>query len=159
MADEVEGYEIEIRRVLRTHPDGELYRSLPGAGDLLAARMVGELGDNRTRFPEAAAAQCEAGTAPVTKASGTTRTVRFRRACIHPLREAMWHFAFASLRQCAWANAYYRRARQRGKKHAEAIRMLGNVWLRIIIALRHDRRLYDGATFLKAREAHLALAY
>jgi hypothetical protein len=33
--------------VLKLHPDGELYLSLPGAGDTLAARMVGELGDNR----------------------------------------------------------------------------------------------------------------
>jgi hypothetical protein len=70
----------------------------------------------------------------------------------------MWHFAFSSLRQCAWANAYYRQARARGKKHAEAIRMLGNVWLRIIIAMRRDHRLYDETIFLKAREAHLSLA-
>ncbi len=158
LGGQIEAYDAEIQRMLRLHPDGELYRSLPGAGALLAARMVGELGDNRDRYPEAAVAQCEAGTAPITKASGTTRTVRFRRACIHPLREVMWHFAFASLIQCAWANAYYRRARQRGKKHAEAIRMLGNVWLRIIIAMRRDHRLYDEPTFLKAREAHLAIA-
>jgi transposase len=158
LGEQIEAYDAEIQRILKLHPDGELYRSLPGAGDLLAARMVGELGDNRERYPTAAAAQCEAGTAPVTKASGTIRTVRFRRACIHPLREVMWHFAFASLTKCAWANAYYRRARQRGKKHAEAVRMLGNVWLRIIIAMRRYHRLYDEAIFLKAREAHLALA-
>ncbi len=158
LAEQIEAYDVEIQRILKIHPDGKLYRSLPGAGDLLAARMVGELGDNRERYREAAGAQCEAGTAPITKASGTTRTVRFRRACIHPLREVMWHFAFSSLTKCAWANAYYRRARQRGKKHAEAVRMLGNVWLRIIIAMRRDHRLYDEATFLNAREAHLAIA-
>jgi len=158
LGQEIEVYDAEIQRILQIHPDGELYRSLPGAGDLLAARMVGELGDNRDRYPEAAVAQCEAGTAPITKASGTTRTVRFRRACIHPLREVMWQFAFCSLRYCPWANAYYRRARKRGKKHAEAVRMLGNVWLRIIIAMRRDHRPYDEAIFLKAREAHLALA-
>ncbi len=49
-------YDAEIQRVLKTHPDGELYQSLPGAGDLLAARMVGELGDNRERYADAAAA-------------------------------------------------------------------------------------------------------
>jgi hypothetical protein len=36
--------------------------------------------------------------------------------------------------------------------------MLGNVWLRIIIAMRRDHRRYDEATFLKAQEAHLAIA-
>ncbi len=148
----------EIQRVLKTHPDGELYLSLPGASDVLAARMVGELGDNRERYHDAAVAQCEAGTAPVTRASGTTRTVRVRRACIHPLRETIWQFAFCSLQRCAWAKAYYTRARARGKKHAEAIRMLGNVWLRIIIAMRRDRRPYEESIFLRAQEAHLAIA-
>lgn len=158
LGQQIEAYEAEIHRILKIHPDGELYRSLPGAGDLLTARMVGELGDNRDRYPEAAVAQCEAGTAPITKASGTTRTVRFRRACIHPLRETIWQFAFSSLTQCPWAKAYYRQARTRGKKHAEAVRMLGNVWLRIIIAMRRDHRPYDEAIFLKARKAHLAIA-
>ena len=157
LGQQIEAYDAEIQRILKLHPDGELYRSLPGAGDLLAARMVGELGDNRERYREAAVAQCEAGTAPITKASGTTRTVRFRRACIHPLREVMWQFAFSSLLHCTWANAYYRRARNRGKKHAEAIRLLGNVWLRIIIAMRRDHRTYDETIFLQARETHLSL--
>ena len=158
LVEEIAAYEAEIRRILRTHPDGELYLSLPGAGDLLAARMVGELGDNRDRYRDAAIAQCAAGTAPVTRASSTYRTVHVRRACIHPLREAMWHFAFCSITHCAWAKTYYRAPRARGKRHAEAIRMLANVWLRIMIAMRRDHRLYDQAIFLNAREAHLATA-
>lgn len=155
---EVEAYEAEIQRVLTMHPDGELYVSLPGAGTLLAARMVGELGDHRERYTDAAAAQCEAGTAPITRSSGRTRTVHVRRACIRPLRETMWQFAFCSLPLCPWAKRYYQHARQRGKRHAEAIRMLANVWLRIIIAMRRDHRPYDEAIFLKAREMHLAAA-
>lgn len=158
VVEHITAYDAEIERILRSHPDGELYLSLPGAGDILAARMVGELGDNRERYREAAVAQCEAGTAPVTRASGTARTVHVRRACSHPLRETLWQFAFCSLQQCLWAKEYYRRARARGKHHAEAIRMLGNVWLRIIIAMRRDHRPYDEAVFLNAREAHLALA-
>jgi transposase len=158
LTEQIAAYETEIEQVLRKHPDGELYDSLPGAGDLLAARMVGELGDNRERYRDATVAQCEAGTAPITRASGTVRTVHVRRACIHPLRETMWQFAFCSLRDCAWAREYYSRARARGKHHAEAIRMLGNVWLRIIVAMRRDHRPYNDVVFLKAREAHFSLA-
>jgi len=158
LAEEIAAYDAEIRRVLKTHPDGELYLSLPGAGDLLAARMVGELGDNRDRYRDPAIAQSAAGTAPVTRASGTAHIVHVRRACIHPLRETMWYFAFCSTTHCAWAKAYYRAARSRGKRHAEAIRMLSNVWLRIIIAMRRNHRPYDQAVFLNAREAHLATA-
>jgi transposase len=134
LAKHIDDYDREIARVLKLHPDGELYLSLPGAGDLLAARMVGELGDNRARYQDPSIAQCEAGTAPVTRKSANVRVVHFRRACIHPLRETLWQFAFVSLSQCAWARAYYDHARKRGKKHAEAVRMLGNVWLRINIA-------------------------
>ncbi len=154
LAEHINAYEREIERVLKLHPDGELYLSLPGAADVLAARMVGELGDNLDRYRDPNVAQCEAGTAPVTRQSGTTRTVHFRRACIHPLRETLWQFAFASLPHCAWARAYYNQARKRGKKHAEAIRMLGNVWLRIVIAIRRDRRPYDEEVLRQARLRH-----
>jgi transposase len=157
LAEHLTAYDREIQRVVRLHPDGELYHSLPGAGDVLAARMVGELGDNRDRYRDASSAQCEAGTAPVTRKSGTIRTVHVRRACIHPLRDTMWQFAFASLRHCEWAEAYSLRARRRGKKHAEAVRMLGNVWLRIVIAMRRDGRPYDEALFL-SRSSHRSLA-
>jgi transposase len=154
LATHIEAYDREIQRVLRLHPDGELYRSLPGAGDTLAARMVGELGDNRDRYHDPSIAQCEAGTAPVTRASANSRTVHVRRACIHPLRDTLWQFAFSSLRHCPWARAYYDHARKRGKKHAEAVRMLGNVWLRIIIAMRRTSRPYDEKVFLHARSRH-----
>ena len=154
----IDAYDREIRRVLTLHPDGELYRSLPGAGDFLAARMVGELGDNRDRYQDPSVAQCEAGTAPVTRESAAVRTVHFRRACIHPLRETLWQFAYCSLTHCAWARAYYDHARKRGKKHAEAVRMLGNVWLRIIIAIRRTSRPYEEAVFLNARSRHVPAA-
>lgn len=158
LGQQIETYEREIRRVLKTHPDGELYRSLPGAGTLLAARMVGELGDHRERFRDVTVAQCEAGTAPITRSSGAVRIVQVRRACIRPLRETMWQFAFSSLQRCPWAKAYYDRARGRGKHHAEAVRMVANVWLRIIVAMRRDHRSYDEAIYLKARGTHLATA-
>jgi len=158
LATHIDAYDREIQRVLKLHPDGELYRSLPGAGHTLAARMVGELGDNRDRYQDPSIAQCEAGTAPVTRTSAHTRTVHFRRTCIHPLRDTLWQFAFSSLSHCSWARAYYDHARKRGKKHAEAVRMLGNVWLRIIIALRRTSRPYDEAVFLHARSRHAPAA-
>jgi hypothetical protein len=56
------------------------------------------------------------------------------------LQAAFWQFAFSSMRHCPWARAYYDYARKRGKKHAEAVQMLGNVWLHTIIALRRTSR-------------------
>jgi transposase len=115
LTTQLEAYDREIRRVLKLHPDGELYRSLSGAGDTLAARMVGELGDNRDRYQDSSIAQCEAGTAPVIQQSASTRTVHFRRACIHPLRETLWVFASA-------ACATVRRRKPTTRRRANAAR-------------------------------------
>ena len=65
-------WEKRLRALLagdRAHPDGEILLSLPGLDARLAARVLGEIGDRRERFPTPAALQCYAGTAPVTKAS------------------------------------------------------------------------------------------
>jgi len=62
------------------------------------------------------------------------------------------------MRHCAWARAYYDHARKRGKQHAEAVRMLSHVWLRIIIAIRRTARPYDENMFLKARSRHAPAA-
>ena len=40
------------------HPDAELILSLPGLKGRLAARVLGELGDRRQRFPTPSALQC-----------------------------------------------------------------------------------------------------
>jgi transposase len=85
LAEHLDANEREIQRVLKLYPDGELYLSLPGAADVLSARIGGELGGNRDRYRDPNIAQCEAGTAPVTRSSGSVHTVHFRRARIHPL--------------------------------------------------------------------------
>src|SRR6266508_2771545 len=52
------------------HPDAEILRSLPGLGVVLGGRVLGEFGDDPTRFTDAASRRRYAGTAPVTRASG-----------------------------------------------------------------------------------------
>jgi len=52
------------------HPDAKVVLSLPGLGTVLGARVLGEFGDDRTRFSEAKSRKNYAGTSPVTKASG-----------------------------------------------------------------------------------------
>ena len=51
------------------HPDAEIYRSQPGLGDLLGARVLGEFGDDPDRYAGARARKNYAGSAPVTRAS------------------------------------------------------------------------------------------
>lgn len=50
------------------HADSEILLSIPGLGPLLAARVLAEVGDDRTRFADARALKSYAGSAPITRA-------------------------------------------------------------------------------------------
>lgn len=147
-------WERELAALLRgdgAHPDGELLLSLPGLAARLAARVLGEIGDARERFPTSAALQCYAGTAPVTKASGRLRVVSARWACNRFLRQALLRWAFCSLVKSAWARAFYDQHRARGKTHPAALRALANRWLEILHHLLTTRQAYDEAVHLRNR--------
>src|ERR1700737_2375123 len=53
---------------------------LPGLGPVLGARALAEFGDDPARYSDAKARKAYAGTAPITRASGTRRTVLARVA-------------------------------------------------------------------------------
>lgn len=57
------------------HADNEILLSFPGLGPLLGARVLAEIGDDRTRFTDARALKSYAGSAPITRASGKKRFV------------------------------------------------------------------------------------
>ena len=61
------------------HPDHEIITSFPGLGDISGAIVLAEIGDDRSRFRDDRALQAFAGSAPVTRASGKSRTVTRRR--------------------------------------------------------------------------------
>lgn len=86
--------------------------------------------------------------------SGKHASVHQRRACVKPLRNALYQFAWQSTFQEPWAEAYYRRKRQEGKTHSMAVRALSNVWVRIIFALWSKHELYQATIFLAAQQAH-----
>ena len=114
-------------------PGGEIYLSLPGLGDRLAARIAGEIGDAIGQFDTPNALQCYAGKAPVTRRSGTSElVVASRLACNRYLAEAVQQWAFTSLRTSGWAREFYDTQRHRGKKHHAALRALGNRWLEVL---------------------------
>ena len=60
------------------HPDAEIYASQPGLGVILAARVLGEFGDDPHRYADAKARKNYAGTSPITRASGRKKVVLAR---------------------------------------------------------------------------------
>lgn len=147
---QIRAYEKRLKELFEDHPDREIFLSLRGAGLRIAARMAAEFGEDRQRFGCAGDIAAFAGVAPVTRQSGKSKVVHFRRACCKPFREVMHQFAFCSLKWNEWAWAYYVAKRKQGKKHAETLRCLAMIWLRIIYAMWQDRTIYDEPTFLKA---------
>jgi hypothetical protein len=64
--------------IFEQHPDAKIVRSLPGLGLILGARVLGEFGDDPTRFVDAANRRVYAGAALITRASGRSRVVLMR---------------------------------------------------------------------------------
>ena len=58
-----------------TAEDAEIYRSQPGLGPILGARVLGEFGDDPNRYQDGRARKNYAGTSPITQASGRTKVV------------------------------------------------------------------------------------
>lgn len=158
LVEQIAAYDKEVEQLFLSHPDSELWASLPGAGSRLAPRLLAEIGDERSRYSQPTNLQAVAGTSPVLFESGNYSRARRRLACIKPLRNALYQFAWQSTRQEEWAVEYYRRKRAEGKSHSVAVRALSNNWLRIIHAMWTGKKSYDSATFLAAQKTHLPKA-
>jgi transposase len=152
--EELANYDEAIRTLFLTHPDWQMWRSLPGAGKRLAPRLLAEWGEDRARYADTSSVQALAGTAPVPFQSGNYAKAHKRFACLKPLRNALHQFAWQSTRQEAWARDYYQRKRAEGKTHSMACRALANVWVRIIFRMWQEHICYQAATFLAAQQAH-----
>ena len=68
------------------HPDVEIYRSQPGLGEILGARVLGEFGDDPHRYTGARARKNYAGSSPITRASGKKKVVLARYVRNRPAR-------------------------------------------------------------------------
>jgi transposase len=147
LALHVADFEQQIRLAMSQHEDAALFRSLPGAGEALAPRLLVALGSNRDRFSSAQEVQCYTGIAPVTRRSGQSHVVLRRRACPKFLRQTFHEFAEHSRRWCDWAGAFYRQQLAKGAKHQAAIRALAFKWIRIIFRMWKTRTPYDNRRF------------
>ena len=132
-----------ITAAVTHHPDGAVVMSFPRSGQINAAQLVAEVGDDRLRYVSADHLAAEAGVAPVTRASGKFRGVGFRWACNKRLRQAVTTFADNSRHASTWAASVYVRARQRGCDHPHAVRVLARAWVRVLWRCWQDRAPYD----------------
>jgi transposase len=128
------------------HPGVEIYRSQPGLGQILGARVLGEFGDDPHRYHDARARKNYAGTSPITRSSGKKKIVLARYARNDRLADALDQQAFCALTASPGARAYYDTIRARGTGHHAALRQLANRLVGILHGCLKTGTLYDENT-------------
>ena len=138
-------------KLARQLPEWEIFDSLPGAGVVMAPRLMAALGSRRERFDSADDLLCFSGIAPVKEESGNMKWVHFRRACPKFLRQTFHEWAACTLRFCDWANDFYDGQRLKKKSHHTAIRALAFKWIRILYRCWKDHQPYREDFYLARR--------
>jgi transposase len=142
LQETIEEYDKEIKCLVESNEEAARYTSLPGSGSVIGGALYtlfhGGLGFNNPTDIRA-----YVGTAPVTNQSGQFKGVSFRFACNKFYRNIIQQLAFCSLRGSQWARERYRQKRREGKKHNHALRCLGDLWIKVIFAMRRNKESYD----------------
>jgi transposase len=115
LTHQIMGLEAELSERFEGHPDAEIITSLPGLSSVLGARVLAEFGDDPTRYVDARARRRYAGTAPITRASGTRLVVLARVARNRRLFDACFWWAFSSLNASLGAPPLLRRPPPQGQ--------------------------------------------
>jgi transposase len=130
LTTEIDGLEHRISGLVADHP----LRQLPGAGPLVTAKLVAEVGDIR-RFRSADAFAMLAGVAPIPASSGQVQRMRLNRGGNRQLNRALYAIAFAQVRWHPPAKEFVARKRAEGKSWREAIRALKRHLARVVFRL------------------------
>jgi transposase len=150
--EQVNGLQGQVEENFGQHPDAEIYRSQPGMGAILGARVLGEFGDDPHRYADGKARRNYAATSPITRASGKKKVVTARFVHNDRLVDALNLQAFASLNASPGARACYDGLRVRGMEHNDALRRLANRLVGILHGCLKTRTLYDEDTAWSHRE-------
>ena len=135
--------EAELATHFETHPDADIYLSLPGLGVILGARVLGEFGDDPNRYTTAKCRKNYAGTSPLTVASGKKHAVLARHVRNRRLYDAVDQWAFCALQSSPGARTFYDHHRAAGDLHHQALRALGNRLVGILHGCLRHHSAYD----------------
>ncbi|MDR3740166.1 MAG: IS110 family transposase [Terracidiphilus sp.] len=138
--------ETTLAEHFETHPDADIYLSLPGLGVILGARVLGEFGDDPNRYTDAKSRKNYAGTSPLTIASGKKRAVLARHVRNRRLYDAIDQWAFCALTNSPGARTFYDQHRDAKQTHHQALRALGNRLVGILHGCLHHQQPYNEQT-------------
>jgi transposase len=143
---EIKTMEEQVAAHFGQHPEVEIYRSQPGLGDILGARVLAEFGDDPVRYADARSRKNYAATSPITRQSGKKKLVLARYVHNDRLIDALGRQAFAAMIASPGARTYYDQLRSRGVGHHAALRQLANRLVGILHGCLKTGTTYDEAT-------------
>src|SRR6476646_6104707 len=143
----IKTFDQRITEAFTAHDDHEIFSSLPGAGPVLAPRLLATMGSQRERFESAAKLQNYTGIAPVTKQSGGKCYIHRRYLCPKFHRQSFHEYAKESILWSRWAAAFYLQQRTKGCYHHASVRALAYKWQRIIWRCWQSRKPYEEKTY------------
>jgi transposase len=137
---EIKQVEGELRERVRANGTG--LPRLAGVGELIAARLIGEVGDVRRIASKDRFARMN-GTAPIPASSGQTNRHRLNKGGNRRLNHAIHMIALTQARMDPRARAYIERRCGEGKTRRDAVRALKRHLSDVVYQqLRRDAALY-----------------
>jgi len=101
----LEQFDQQIGKVFQQHTDRPIFEAFPGAGPVLAPRLLASMGSERERFARPDNLHCLSGVAPVTKQSGGKCYIHRRYCCPKFLKNKVLHeYAKESILHSRWAS-------------------------------------------------------
>lgn len=146
LSGEIATLERALGAEFERHPAAAIYRSQPGLGPVVAARVLAEFGDDPGRYASARSRKNYAATSPITRQSGKRKSVHARYVHNERLVDALGRQAQGALSGSAGARAYYDLQRARGLGHPAALRQLANRLVGILHGCLKTGSLYDETT-------------
>jgi len=142
-------YEKKINELFLSMEDAAIFRSLPGAGDVMAPRLLAAFGSIRENYAEAQDMQKFSGVAPVMRRSGKKWYIgrRYRRPKF--IHQTFVEFATCSAIHCKWAKAYVAMKKEEGMAYWSIMRTLAYKWIIIIHHMWKNKLAYNEETHIK----------
>lgn len=152
----IQKYDAVIKEEAEKFEQYKIFKSLPGAGDVVAARLLAFFTSDNKKFKDVEEALLRSEVAPVTQASGRAVAVKRRYLCNRFNLQTFTEFAQYSIMISVWAKAYYE-SRKGSASYFTIVRAIAFKWIRIIYRLLQTNQIYDEAKYLevlKSKNVH-----
>lgn len=135
-------------------PEVKPVRRIQGIGGILAAGLValGLVEPKVIANRDGLSLRC--GTSPVLVQSGKSYQVRMRKGCPALGRKIAHLLAMQAIMRLGWAKAQYAWQKNRGKKHAAALRIVARSLLRVLEALVRKGEEYNEEQYIEGLQRH-----